>query len=53
MKTYFARNIQEMGEYGFNPFEGYYFKAEDLEGARHWIINHLDTSKKWKIEADN
>ena len=49
MKTYFARNRQEYGEYGFNPFEGYYFKADTPANARHWVINHLDISIQWQI----
>jgi hypothetical protein len=29
--------------------EHYYLKSKDSNEARHWVINHLDLSKEWKI----
>ena len=29
--------------------EHYKIKLENLDSVRHWIINHLDTSKEWTI----
>ena len=49
MKTYYACNIQEYGEYGFNPLERYTFQAKNRAEARQWIISHLDCSIKWQI----
>ena len=46
---FYACNIQECGEYGFNPLERYTFTAADRQEARHWVINHLDCSIKWQI----
>jgi|LakMenE18May11ns_1017448.scaffolds.fasta_scaffold9701880_5 hypothetical protein len=36
-KSYFAKSKKEY----------YTFRATDNEDARHWIINHLDTSQEW------
>ena len=49
MKTYKACNVQDYGEYGFDPMEVYTIKAENRIEAHHWIINHLDSSIKWQI----
>lgn len=27
----------------------YFYNAESLTDIRHWIINHLDLSKKWNV----
>ena len=32
-----------------NTPESYTIKAESVSDARHWIINHLDCSRAWKI----
>jgi hypothetical protein len=39
MKTYFA----------YSKKEKHQFKASNISDARHWIINHLDTSQEWTI----
>jgi hypothetical protein len=51
MADFIAHNDQKRNEYGFNPNEKYSFRAADIESARHWVINHLDCSKNWRIEA--
>lgn len=30
--------------------EHYTFRAYSNEDARHWVINHLDTSKEWTVK---
>ena len=30
--------------------ESYKVKLENLDYVRHWIINHLDLSKKWNVK---
>ncbi len=36
-----------------NPYDGktesFQVELESLTAARHWIINHLDQSKKWTV----
>jgi hypothetical protein len=39
MKTYFA----------YSKKEKHQFKALNISDARHWIINHLDTSQEWTL----
>jgi hypothetical protein len=39
MKTYFAYSKKEQHQ----------FKALNISDARHWIINHLDTSQEWTL----
>lgn len=42
-KTYIARSKNEEEK----------FKAFSYEEARHWVINHLDTSLTWDVEEQN
>lgn len=37
------------GYRGYTGEEQYEFEAEDLQDARHWIINHLDCSCEWNV----
>lgn len=37
------------GYSGYKGEEQYSFEAENMEDARHWVINHLDCSCKWNI----
>lgn len=31
--------------------EAYFMEFESMSDAKHWIINHLDLSKKWIVGA--
>jgi hypothetical protein len=31
--------------------EHYTFRALDLLDAKHWVINHLNTSNEWEVYA--
>lgn len=38
------------GYNGYTGEEQYDFEAENMEEARHWVINHLDCSCEWTIK---
>jgi len=42
-ETYSAK-CKETGEH-------YTFRAWSIEDAKHWVINHLDTSKQWEVKS--
>ena len=37
------------GYLGYTGEKQYEFEAENLEEARHWVINHLDCSCEWYV----
>jgi hypothetical protein len=39
LRTYYAKSNKEH----------YTFRALNISDARHWIINHLDTSQEWTL----
>lgn len=39
MRTYYAKSSKEH----------YTFRASNISDAKHWVINHLDSSKEWIV----
>jgi hypothetical protein len=47
---YLQKKIIIMRTYYASSENGYYrFVAKNISEAKHWVINHLDSSKEWIV----